>query len=45
MVGIGRGDDQDIRVSETWDKDAGIAGRDDHHLVSHARPRQNIGEI
>src|SRR6266487_4399957 len=28
MVGIGRGDDQDIGVSETRDKDAGIAGRD-----------------
>src|SRR6266513_3905495 len=39
MVGIGRGDYQRIGVRETRDEDPGIAGRDDHHLVSHAGPR------
>ena len=45
MIGIGRGDYQHIGVRETRDKDSGIAGRDDHHLVSHARPRQHVGEF
>ena len=45
MVGIGRRDDQRIGVRETRDEDPGIAGRDDHHLVSHACPRQHLGEI
>jgi len=45
MVGIGRGDYQHIGVRETRDKDSGIAGRDDHYLVSRARPRQHVGEF
>src|SRR5882672_5323617 len=45
MVGIGRRDYQRIGVRETRNKDPGIAGRDDHHLISHACPRQHVGEI
>src|SRR5882757_5546588 len=45
MVGIGRGDDQHVVVRETRDEDSAMAGRDDHHLMSHARPRQHVGRL
>jgi hypothetical protein len=45
MVGIGRGDEQHIGVGQTRDEDAGIAGRYNHHLMSHAGARQYVGEI
>src|SRR6267142_1416793 len=45
MISIGRGDDQRIGAGEMRDEDAGIAGRDDHRLMPHARARQHVGEI
>src|SRR6266851_3462112 len=45
MVGVGRSDNQHIWIREKRDEDSGIAGRDDHHLVSHAGPRQHASKL